>query len=263
MKLKNSIRFGSIYKIAREGEGGGEGGEGGGTGTGTPPAATGKVFTQEQVNAMMKADKDRAKKENERLLGQLQSYAENGLTAENMQSLQSKIDELTNEGKSKETLAKEAQDKLSKQYAKEKEALLTDNKKWRGQYEQYRLETEIVSAAVVKKARNPKQVQAILGPISYFREELGEDKKPTGSYTPRIKMTERDKDGNEVQLDLTVTEAVERLSQTEEHANLFDSGASGGLGSYNGSSQSKKPGDTSNLNVSDYYAERKKRLQRK
>lgn len=263
MRLKNSIRFGSIYKIARENEGG-EGGEGGGgTGTGNPPAATGKVFTQEQVNAMMKADKDRAKKENERLLGQLQSYAENGLTAENMQSLQSKIDELTNEGKSKETLAKEAQDKLSKQYTKEKEALLLDNKKWRSQYEQYRLETEIVSAAAVKKARNPKQVQAILGPISYFREELGEDKKPTGIHTPRIKMTERDKDGNEVQLDLTVTEAVERLSQTEEHANLFDSGASGGLGGYNGSSQSKKPGDTSNLSAADYYAERKKRLQRK
>lgn len=249
-----------IYKIAREGEGGsGDGGDGGTTTT--PPVV--KTFTQEQVNAMMKADKDRAKKERDQLIQELQNYKDNGLTTENLSSLQARIDELQNEGKSKETLAKEAQDKLVKTHQKEKESLLSENKKWKNQYESYRLKTEIVTAAANKKARNPTQVEAILGPLSYFREDMGEDKKPTGTYTPRIKMTERDKDGTEVQLDLTVTEAVERLSQSEEHMNLFDSGASGGMGGYNGSNPNKRPSDTSNLPMSDYYAERRKRMQGK
>lgn len=254
MNLK-TYRFARIYQIAREGEGDPPAPEP------TPTPAPNKTFTQEQVNAMIKADKDRAKKDNEKLLAQLQTFAEQGLTTENLQSLQSRIDELTNEGKSKETLAKEAQDKLTKQHKTELEKAQGEGKKWRSQYEKYRLESEIASAAAAKKARNPKQVQSLLGPLSYFREELGEDKKPTGEYTPRVKMTERDKDGLEVLLDLTVTEAVDRLSQSEEHLNLFDSGAAGGLGSYNGNSNHKKgtPGDLSNLPMNDYYRERQKR----
>lgn len=258
MFFQTRYRFPSIYKIAGEGEGETGNKE-------TPPPApenkeTPKTFTQEQVNAMMARDKDKAKKDNERLLAQLQTFAEQGLTTDNLTSLQSQIEELKNEGKSKETLAKEKEDKLLRSHRTELDKLSADSKKWKSQYEQYRLESEIGSAAATKKARNPQQIQALLGPKSYFREELGEDKKPTGAYTPRIKMTERDKDGQEVLLDLTVTEAVDRLSQTEEHMNLFDSGASGGLGSYSNGSTHKKTGDLSNLPMDQYYQERKKRL---
>ena len=258
MYLNYRSPFASIYKIAREGDG-----DPAPEPTNTDPKTplTGKVFTQEQVNAMLAKDKDKAKRERDQLVQQMQSWAEQGLTTENLTSLQARIDELTNEGKSKETLAKEAQDKMARQHKQEIEKATGESKKWKSEYEKFRLASEIGSAAAAKKARNPKQIQSLLGPMSYFREELGEDKKPTGEYTPRIKMTERDKDGLEVLLDLTVTEAVERLSQTEEHMNLFDSGANGGLGSHNGGgSNHKKSGDISNLPMADYYAERKKRL---
>lgn len=212
-----------------------------------------RMFTQEEVNKIVNQDKDKAKKERDKLVNDLRTLQEQGLTRENLESLQTRINELENEGKSKEQLAKEALERTTKQYTTEIEKHKTSATRWQQLYADTRIDTEIVGAATSKKARNPAQIQAILKPLVSLREDLGEDKKPTGTYTPRVKWSEKDKDGNPVVLDLSVTEAVGRMYESEDHANLFDSGGTGGLGNYSGTTKPGGKKDLSELTPEEYY----------
>ncbi len=68
-----------------------------------------------------------------------------------------------------------------------------------------------------------------LAPATRLVPELDEDNKPTGQLIPRVKVTTV-KDGKPVPMEMTVTEAVKWMSEQDEHAPLFNSGATGGLG---------------------------------
>lgn len=255
MRISKIYRGFYLPKINVFGEGEGDGGgTGGGTNTETP-----KMFTQEQVNAFIKADKDKTKKDNEKLLSDFNKLKEEGLTKENLDFLQGRIAELENEGKTKEQIAEEKRSRLSKDYESKLAAKTSEADSWKNNYTSYRLETEIKFAATDKKARNPDQVLAILKPHTSLREVLGDDKKPTGSFDTRVKWQDKDKDGNPITLDLSVTEAVNRMFESESHANLFDSGTNGGLGGFN--SSSRKPGekDPSDMTGEEYIAWRKKK----
>jgi hypothetical protein len=212
-----------------------------------------RLFTQEEVNKIVNQDKDKAKKERDNLLNQLKTLQEQGLTKDNLESLQARIDELTNEGKSREQLAKEKEDRLIRQYTTDIEKHKGSSERWQKLYADTRIDTEIFQAAGSKKARNPDQIRAILKPLVSLREDLGEDKKPTGTYTPRVKWSEKDKEGNPVVLDLSVTEAVSRMYESEDHANLFDSGGTGGLGNYSGTTKPGGKKDLSELTPEEYY----------
>jgi len=255
MRLSKIYRGFHLPKINVFGEGEGDGG-GGDTNTNTE---TPKMFTQEQVNAFIKADKDKAKKDNEQLLQRFNRLKEEGLTKENLDFLQGRISELENEGKTKEQIAEEKRTKLTRDYETKLSAKSQEADFWKNNYTTYRLDTEIKLAATNKKARNPEQVLAILKPQTSFREVLGEDKKPTGSFDTRVKWNDKDKDGQPITLDLSVTEAIDRMFESESHANLFDSGTSGGLGGF--TSTSRKPGekDPSEMTGDEYLAWRKKK----
>lgn len=214
-----------------------------------------KMFTQEEVNRMMKADKDRAKKENEQLASQLRSLNEQGLTPENIGALQSRIEELENFGKSQEQLAKEAQAKLQKKYDAELATAKSGEATWKKNYEDYRLDTEIKTAARDKKARNADQVHAILRSRAVLRPILDDSKKPTGQYDTRVLWNEKGENGEDVSLELSVTDAVARMFDSPDHANLFESGSVGGIGGYQNASGTKgKQKDPGDMSMDEYNA---------
>ena len=49
----------------------------------------------------------------------------------------------------------------------------------------------------------------------------------------KVKITEKDKDGRTITLDLPVDEAVKKLTEKDEFANLFKGKGTGGLGGQN------------------------------
>lgn len=257
MQLKLSNRRPSKINIFREGEETPPG-DGEQNNQQNPPANNQqkpKTFTQEDVNRMIKADKDRAKKENEQLMNQLRSLQEQGLTPENMGALQSRIDELENFGKSQEQLAKEAQTKLQKKYDAELKTARDGETHWKSSYENYRLDTEIKTAARDKKARNADQVHAILRGKSVLRPILDESKKPTGQYDTRVIWNEKGENGEDVSLELSVTDAVARMFDSPDHANLFESGSVGGIGGYQNASGTKgKQKDPGEMTMDEYNA---------
>jgi hypothetical protein len=241
-----AVRTGSLYQIRNQffedpvvggTEGGDENGDKGGNEEPPAPAAaatkTGKLFTQDEVNRMIKNDKDKSRRERDDYLNELTKLRDQGITGENLDALNKRIEQLTNEGKTKEQLAKEAADKSNKAWQKKLSDAEAIGAKWKGEYETYRKQTEIFSAATANKAYNPEQVYQIIRGSTSLVDETTEDGKPTGKLVARVKLTDVDKDGKPVDLDLSVSEAVKRMTEMPVHANLFASAASGGLGGGN------------------------------
>lgn len=191
-----------------------------------------RKFTQAEVDRIVKADKDKAKRERDQYLQDLEAFKAQGLTPENLDSLEKRIETLQNEGKTKEQLASEERGKLEKKFKGELEKEQQSSKLWRENYEKFRTQTEILTAASVHKAFNNDQVYQFLRPNTVMVEKVGEDGKPTGEYIPRVKFQD-EKDGQAVVLDLSVDDAVKRMTEMEKHANLFQSGVSSGLGGHN------------------------------
>jgi len=197
---------------------------------------SGRFYTQDEINRIVKADKDRVKKENETLLGELQKLKEQGITGENLDNLNKRIERIQEEGKTKEQLASERIDKANKEWTKKLGQAETASKAWEEKYKTYRIKNELYSAAVSNKAYNPEQVYEIIRGWTSLVEEQSEDGKPTGELVPRVKLRDM-QDGKPVELTLSPAEAIKRMTEMEQHANLFASGASGGLGGGNNGRQ--------------------------
>lgn len=246
LRPTKSVPQNTFFNDPPEGEGSGEGGSG--TGTGNTDGGTGdsgdggpkKTYSQEDVNKLLARDRHKDRTEREKLTRQLQTFKEQGLTEENVRALESTIETLQNEGKTKEQLAKEERDRLEKKHVTELTKAKSEADHWKKQFQGFKVERDLLDAAgsaevegEKRKARNSKQILALLLPHTSLVEELNPaDKKPTGRYTTRVTVRE-EKDGEEVVLSLSPAEAVARLASSEEHANLFESGLNGGLGNYN------------------------------
>lgn len=213
-------------------KGGGDSGDGGSGKT--------RTYSQEEVNRLLARDRHKDRTEKEQLAKKLQMFQEHGLTEDVKQQLEATIETLQNEGKTKEQLAKEEKDRLEKKHQTELTKAKTDADHWKKQFQSFKIERDLLDAAgsaevegEKRKAKNSKQILALLLPSTTLVEELNPtDKKPTGRYNTRVTMTEL-KDGEEVTLSLSPAEAVARLAASEEHFNLFESGLNGGLGTYN------------------------------
>lgn len=218
---------------------------------------TGRRYTQAEVNAMMKADKDAAKKERDKLQQDLQKMKDEGLTTENMEGLQRRIDDLASEGKTQEERTKEALANKDKEHAKQLGIKESEAKKWRIDYEKYRAESEILAAGSHFKADNPSQIYKLLKGDVIYVEKLDANNKGTQEWLPKIRM-EVTEDGVAKNLDLSPMDAVKKMTEMEEHHNLFNSGASSGLGGGNNGGSKGSGATAIPKKMGDYMAARKK-----
>jgi hypothetical protein len=218
---------------------------------------TGRRYTQTEVNGMMKADKDAAKKERDKLQADLQKMKDEGLTTENMEALQRRIDDLASEGKTQEERTKEALASKDKEHAKQLGMTQAEAKKWRLDYEKYRAESEILAAASHYKADNPTQIHKLLKSDVVYVEKLDANNKGTGEWLPKVRM-EVTEDGVTKALDMSPMDAVKKMTEMEEHHNLFNSGASSGIGGGNNGGSKSSGATAIPKKMGDYMAARKK-----
>lgn len=209
-------------------------GEGSGNDTTTPnPPAT---YTKEQVDQLIAQETQKIKKQNDQTIAQLQTLQKSqSLTAKEKAELEDQINQLRAQTTSKEELARQEIERRQKQYDEERTGLTSERDHWRGQYEGYRLQTEILTAAAGANAYNPEQLVQLLLP----KTKLVEQKEVVGgveqtTYVPFVKFSDRDKDGKPVVLELSIGDAIKRMRELPEtYGNLFKSDAKGGTGLLN------------------------------
>lgn len=222
-----------------DGEGGGEGGggEGGGGEGGKGEGGKGgeKEFSQTQVDSMMAKQKRVLQEKNTGLMAEIEALNTKAtLTSDEMKKLETASAALRKANMSDKQLNEEAANKVRNDFETKIAGLEGDVDKWKGRHTKSTIERAIIDAASIpaQKAVVPKQVLAILKPDTHLVESVDDDGKPTGEFTPKVTFMDT-KDGKPVTLVLTPNEAVKRMSEMDEHLNLFEGKGSGGMGSSN------------------------------
>ena len=188
-----------------------------------------KSFSQDDVNRMM-ADEKRKYSENQRqLVDEIEALkTRTNLTAAEREELNGKVEQLQTELLTKEEKSKRDKDKLNKEFTAKIEQLTLESTTWKQRYQDSTIKRSITDAAARAKAYNPEQVVNILGQTAKLVEQTDEDGQPNGQFDVKVRFKDLDSKGKPVTLELTAEEAVKRMTEIEEHMNLFkDSGVDG------------------------------------
>lgn len=196
-------------------------------------ASKGKKFTQEEVNKFLADEKRKLNAASSKLVAELEAVrSKASLSAQDKEELEQRIEAIKSESMTKEELLKQEKEKGEKKLKTELDAKAKEAETWRNRYTAETITRAITDAAVANDAFSPKQIVSQLAANAHLVEVLDESNKPTGNYAAKVKITEV-KDGKSVTLDLDVPEAVKKLSEQDEFANLFKGKGSGGTGGQN------------------------------
>jgi len=234
-----------------------------GSGAGGTPPPKKPEFTAEQqqhVNSLLAAERRKLQAQNEKTVADLQKLQqEQGITSKKRDELQARINELQQQFMSKEEIAKQERERESKEYANELKKSQQETEHWKRQFQSTSVTRALQDAALEADAYSPGQIISMLGPNSRLVEELDAENKPTGRYAPRVRMEDTDANGNLVELDLTVKEAITKMKNTPERfGNLFKSGVNGGLGRSGSEPGNRKKVDPKKMTTAEFMEARKK-----
>lgn len=225
----------------------------------TPPA----TFTQEQVNKMMADHKRSLQKEREDLVKQLEQHRDTAnLTAQEKQALEERIANLSQQHLTEAQKLQAELETTKKKLKTETESLVEDSRKWKESYEKLLVTNSILTGAATHQAANKSQLEAMLLPKAKVVEVVGEDGKPTGNFAVKLPMTVIDaKTKQPVTLDVDMIEAIGKMREDKENANLFLFDGKVGLGGNNDSINSGGKGpDWSNMTPAEHRKARKQSL---
>ena len=217
----------------------GDGGDGGGDG-GNKGGEKPKTFTQEEVNSLLAKNKRELKETNERLAGELETLKKNkSLTDEEREHLDSQIKALRNEKVTTEETLKSELQKTKKELTESAKKLSEERDAWKNRFTTSTIRNSLMEAASKAKAFSPSQVVELLNSKTELVEEVDGEGKPTGNFTPKVKMNIK-KDGKDVTLVLAPDDALKQMKEdVDTYGNLFVTDLKGGLGGSNGGGSRK------------------------
>ncbi len=196
-----------------------------------PKPEEGKVFTQDDVNRILAREKRKHESSTQTALDELNALkAKADLTKEEREDLEGRIEGLQSSLRTKEQQAAHEKQKLEKEYKTRVEQLEQERGTWQNRYTGATITRSITDAAATHKAFSPEQIVALLQPQTRLTEELDDEGKPTGEFVAKVTFHDTDKDSKPVKLDLTVPEAVKRMTELDRFSNLFEFEGSGGAG---------------------------------
>lgn len=226
-----------------------------------PPVAE-KLFTPEQQDAVNKIVAEERRKIEGKVAKQVQELEtlkkSRNLSDADKATLTSQIDELKATVMTKEQLAAQEKDKLTKESKEREGKLVADRDRYKNLYETSTITRSIVDEAVVAEAFSPSQIVALLQGKTRLAEVTDGDGNPVvDEHVTKVKLSDKDKEGKPVTLDLTVAEAVKWMKDKPEYANLFKSNLAGGLGASRSVGGKKiDPKDMDPVRYREYRAER-------
>ena len=219
---------------------------------------TSKTFTQDQVNTMLADDRRKHVTNTQKAIDELNAIkAKADLSQQERTELEERVGQLQATLLTKDELAAKEKKKLEDQ-------LKTDTEEWKGKYttleRRYNTETitrAITDAAVTNEAFSPKQVVAILKPLTQITEVLDEKGNGTSEFAPRVKLPDTNERGEAVILDLAPPDAVKRMTEVDEYFNLFKGKGTSGIGGTNNAAAAGEV-DVSKMKPQEYMEKRRK-----
>ncbi len=223
-----------------------------------------KTFTQDEVNAFLAKEKRKTQDAQKQLAVQLEQYKKTAeLTTAEKEELELRIEELNKTSMTAEERARQAAEKAEKEYNERVQKYETESKQWKSRYNETIIETAILKAAGENNAVSVEQIAAMLRPTTRVVEKLDTTGKGTGKFEPIVEFPDQDKEGKPLNLNLTVKEAVKRMTELDKYSNLFRNTKNGGIGSDNGNNISQKHLDLKKLVRDDPARFRQLRKERK
>ncbi len=224
---------------------------------------TEKVFTQEEANTFAAKHKRVAQDAQKQLAAQLQEHKKNTqLSVEEKADLEKQIEDLQKQYMTVEERNRQTSEKASKKHKQELEDTITERDTWKTRYTQSTIQAAIAQAAVTNKAIAVDQIEAMLRPASKLAEKLDEQGKPTGSFEPRVDFQDMDKDEKPIMLDLSINDAVKRMTELPQYGNLFQGNKTSGIGGSGGTNSKSGTLDIAKIAREDPARYRKLRKER-
>lgn len=198
-----------------------------------PPPVT--TFTQEQVNKMLADNKRAVQQQRDDAIKQLEEVRNTvTLTQQQKEELDARIETLQQQHLTKEQQLAADLEKATKKSKAEIENLSGETKKWRSNFENMLVENAIITGATKHTAANAKQMQAMLSTQAKVVEEVDEKGVPTGKFVVKLPMNVIDpKTKQPVQVELEMSEAIGKMREDPDNANLFLTDGKPGLGGNN------------------------------
>lgn len=156
--------------------------------------------------------------------------ARSTLNANEKQELENRIQTLQNTLMTKEEVAAREKERLQKEKQQEIATLAAERDSWKDKFTSATIERSILDAAAQYEAYNSRQLVGLLRGATQLVEKLNEDGSPSGTLEPVVQYDDLDKDGRPIVLTLSVGDAVKRMSESDEWANLFKGKGVGGTG---------------------------------
>lgn len=224
-----------------------------------PPPAAPRTFTQDQVNAFLKTEKEKARAEREKTIKELETLQSTvQMTEQQKAAMEQQIETLRNANLTAEEQARRAKEKLETDYNTKLQATEAEKNQWASDYQNLKIGYEINSAATTNGVldNSVRFVEALLRPQTRLVPDVGDDGKPTGTHTAKVRFQDVDKGGKPIVVDYTIPEAVKRMKEKpEEYGNLFRATTTGGTGTVSGT-PGRKP-NVATMSMDEYMAARK------
>lgn len=198
-----------------------------------PPAGDERKFTQKDVDKMMEDHRKGLQARNQELITELENQKKaSNLTLEEKENLQARIDALSKEHLSKEQQASAEFEKLKKKYDSDTSTFMKERDEWKGRYDNTLVEHALTAAAAKHKAHSPEQIIRMFKGDVKVVPVLDDAGKPTGQFKTVMPVNTTDpKTQQPVTLELSVDEAIAKIRENEEFANMFIDVSKGGFDS--------------------------------
>lgn len=267
------IILGNTFSPVFEGEEGSEGGAEGGTEGGTDGAEGGtdggsddgsdapESFTQEQVNTMLADQKRKIQTKTNDTIKQLENLKKtSNLTKSEKETVEKQLTSLRSTMETEKQRAVREKAAQKNEYETRIATLTADRDKFNSLYTNSTIKRSIADAAEGNKAIHSTQIEAILNPNTTLVEDVDSEGNATGLMKASVKFQDVDKDGNALTVSYTPAEAVKRMTEMPQYANLFESTNVGGAGRKNDNTGNTGPKDLKSAASSNesWLAERKK-----
>ncbi len=230
------------------GDGGAGGSGGGGAGDGSGGGGSGgggsQGFTQEQVNAFMKKEREKIEakfvvKTREQLEEINKLREDKDLTESQRNKLDERATSLSAELMTEKERAAAETKAAEKKFGQELDAAKQNGTEWKERFELQMSQTAILASAGKFGVYNAEQLLALVTPHVHVVPVLDSKGKDTGAFTTVVKATvksdDEDDKGKLVEKTFTPDEYVEHLKGLKEHQNLFVTTRPGGTGHRPGS----------------------------
>jgi hypothetical protein len=193
-----------------------------------------KTFTQDEVNRIVAADR---RKLEESLKKAEKSYqdllANKNLTEQERKALEENLAAVQGQLRTKEQQAALEKKQLEEQFSTKLAEADKRAAQWETKFRDSNVERSLQDAATKHDAYSAQQMVSLMKPWTRMIEGVDEKTgKPTGTYKPVVDMPDMDPTTNEqVIMTRTPEEAVKRMKELPDFANLFKSNVVSGIGS--------------------------------